>query len=137
MIRCCISSILSLSILVGCGSVTRNGIAGGFTGGAVGAGAGALVGSMIANGDVVRSALLGGAIGIPAGIAMGVVLSAYDSRVQEQKLLDQYVENQSSIIEQEAEIQRLRLEVLEEAPGNPYYNSNHRHLYHGIVSGTH
>ena len=122
---------------VGCGSVTRNGAAGGIVGGGLGAGAGALVGSVIANGDVVRSALLGGAVGIPVGIALGIAYSAYDPRVQEQRLVDQYVDNQYSIIDQEVEIQRLRQEVLSEAPTNVYYNLGARKPFHGTTLGNH
>jgi hypothetical protein len=129
-------SVLIISSLIGCGSVNKNGAAGGLLGGALGAGTGALIASSISNGDVAASALLGGAVGVPIGIALGVAYSAYDPKVQEQRLLDQYVENQYSIIDQEAEIQRLREQVIMDAPRNVYYNLGARKPFHGSTLGS-
>lgn len=140
MVRSGLSVLVTLVLLfaTGCGSVTRNGVAGGVVGGAVGAGTGALVGSLIANGDVAASALLGGAIGIPVGIAFGAyVFSQYDSRVQEEKLLASYLANQASISEQEVEIQRLREQVLLDAPSNPNFNQGARKPFQGSTLGSH
>lgn len=140
MVRSGLSLLITLVLFVvtGCGSVTRNGAAGGVVGGAVGAGTGALVGSLIANGDVAASALVGGAIGIPVGIALGAyVFSQYDSRVQEERLIASYLANQSSISEQEAEIQRLREGVLLDSPSNPNFNQGVRKPFQGSTLGSH
>jgi len=136
MVRSVLSLFISLAILSGCGSVARNGVAGGVVGGAVGAGTGALVGSLIANGDVAATALLGGAVGIPVGVALGMyAFSQYDSRVQEDRLIATYLSNQASISEQEAEIQRLRQQVLEDAPANPNFNQGLRKPFQGSTLG--
>jgi hypothetical protein len=129
------ASIFSISLLSGCGSVTSNGVLGGFAGAGVGAGTGALVGSLIANGDVAGSALLGGAVGIPVGIALGVALSAYDPQVQEDRLIARYINDQETIIAQQRDIERLRADVFMDAPRNPNYNLGVRKPFHGATLG--
>jgi hypothetical protein len=136
MVRSSFAVILSISILcAGCGSVQSNGILGGAVGAGVGAGTGALVGSVIANGDVAASAVLGGAIGLPVGIALGIAYSAYDPKVQEQRLLARYVHDQEVIIAQQRDIERLRAEVFLDGARNPNYNLGVRKPFHGATLG--
>ena len=136
MIRSILPVFISIA-LVGCGSVAKDGALGGVLGAGVGAGTGALVGSIISNGDVAASALAGGAIGLPVGVAFGVLaLTSYDSKVQDDRLIARYLDQQASIVDQEAEIQRLREEVLSDAPRNLNYNQGVRHQFYGTTIGS-
>lgn len=130
------SALLLCSSVTACGSVTGDTLAGGAGGAAVGAGTGALVGAVITNGDIAASALAGGVIGIPIGLAVGYALSQYDPEVQKQQLQETYLDNQSEIVEREAEIRALREEMLRDKPRDMLQEMPKARPFHGATIGS-
>ena len=124
-------AIVSLTACSSASPKTKAVVASGVTGSAIGAGTGAIIGAAIANGDIAASALLGAGIGLPLGIAAGVAYADYLEGQEIQEGNGVIEANRDTIIQNQKNIDSLRLETDIESRTIDIDQSDSEYLYRG------
>lgn len=128
---------LASAPLSGCSSFHAAPLAIGTAGGAAaGAGTGALIGAVIANGDVAASALLGGAVGIPVGLALGALYDYNSEQSVSERKQAEMESNQKEIFSRQRELEMLREQLRNDAPGYRPADSQRHYHYNGGTYGN-